>query len=135
MTLTRLIFSPEFKRIALKNTAVCLFFLINILFCEAQIIRTPVASAYTRLGAYTLHNTDAFSFSANQASLANINAVSGGIYGERRFLLEELSLYQAAFALPTGSGNFGLQASAINFRLHRALILLVATGGLQLVTG
>jgi len=88
-----------------------LFFLLVNLFCEAQILRTPVTSAYTRLGAYTLHYTDAFSFSANQASLAKIEMLSAGIYGERRFLLKELSLYQAAFALPTGSGSFGLQGS------------------------
>jgi hypothetical protein len=88
-----------------------LFFLLVNLFCEAQILRTPVTSAYTRLGAYTLHYTDAFSFSANQASLAKIEMLSAGIYGERRFLLKELSFYQAAFALPTGSGNFGLLGS------------------------
>ncbi|MFN2439790.1 MAG: hypothetical protein ABR503_11375 [Chitinophagaceae bacterium] len=86
-------------------------FFLQVIFCEAQIVRTPVTSTYTRLGAYTLQHTDAFSFGANQAALANINAVSGGVYGERRFFLEELSLYQAAVALPTGTGNFGLQGS------------------------
>ena len=95
----------------MRKIVLGLFFLQVVLFCKAQIVRIPVTSAYTRLGAYTLHNTDAFSFNANQATLANINEVSGGIYGERRFLLEELALYQVAFALPTSSGNFGLQGS------------------------
>ncbi|HVE61913.1 MAG TPA: hypothetical protein VNA26_08840, partial [Chitinophagaceae bacterium] len=86
-------------------------FFLQAIFCEAQIVRTPVTSAYTRLGAYTLQYTDAFSFGANQAALANINTISGGVYVERRFLLEELSFYHAAVALPAGSGNFGLQGS------------------------
>ncbi len=107
---SRLTFNLVFKATVLRKIALGLFFFQGI-FCEAQIVRTPVTAAYTRLSAYTLQHTDAFSFSGNQAALANINAVSGGIYGERRFLLEELALYQAAFALPTSSGNFGLQGS------------------------
>ena len=95
----------------MRKIALFLFFLHVVLFCESQIVRTPVTAAYTRVGAYTLQHADAFSFSANQAALANINAISSGIYGERRFLLEELSLYQGAFTLPTSSGNFGLQGS------------------------
>lgn len=33
------------------------------------------------------------------------------MYGERRFMLADLTSYQLAFALPTSSGNFGLQAN------------------------
>lgn len=33
------------------------------------------------------------------------------MYGERRFFLQELSLFEAAVALPAGSGNFGWSAS------------------------
>ncbi|MCW3074432.1 MAG: hypothetical protein JWP69_1501 [Flaviaesturariibacter sp.] len=80
-------------------------------FCGAQISKAPAASVYTRLTAYTPNNADAFSFSGNQAALAQVKSISAGVYGERRFLLQELSLYQAAFALPTRSGNFGLQGT------------------------
>jgi hypothetical protein len=67
-----------------------------------------VSSLYTKNGAYTKNHSDAFSFKANQAALAEINSLSGGIYGEKRFMLNELSFYQMSFALPTNSGNFGI---------------------------
>ena len=40
---------------------------------------------------------------------------SAGVYGERRFLLDELSLYQLAIAVPTNSGNFGVKAGYYGF--------------------
>jgi hypothetical protein len=40
---------------------------------------------------------------------------SAGVYGERRFMLNELSLYQLAIAVPTNSGNFGFKAGYFGF--------------------
>ncbi|MET0393116.1 MAG: hypothetical protein ABW019_08230 [Chitinophagaceae bacterium] len=76
----------------------------------SQVLRKPVAMAYTGLGAYSLQHADVFSFTANQASLATLKSTTAGVYGERRFLLAALSSYTAAAALPTSSGNFGLKA-------------------------
>ncbi|MFN2458781.1 MAG: hypothetical protein ABR502_11320 [Chitinophagaceae bacterium] len=70
----------------------------------------PASAPYTTLTAYSAHQADVFSFTGNQAALANINSLTGGVYGERRFLLQELSLYHLAFAMPTSTGNFGLKA-------------------------
>lgn len=70
----------------------------------------PSSVAYTKTTTYSSVQGDAFSFSGNQASLASYKHLSAGIYGERRFMLAELGLYQFAFALPTSSGNFGLQS-------------------------
>jgi hypothetical protein len=106
----RLTFNSEIKT-ALTKIGLSLYFLLLFLCGNGQMVRTPVTSAYNRACAYTLNYVDAFSFGANQASLANIKLISAGIYGERRFLLKDLSLYQVAFALPTQSGNFGLQGS------------------------
>lgn len=82
---------------------------------QAQILRRPVAAPYLSLGAYGTHNSDAFSFSSNQAALAQANNVQAGVYAERRFLLEELSLYTAAVTLPTSSGNFGFTTGYYGF--------------------
>ncbi|MES1214595.1 MAG: hypothetical protein ABUT20_03675 [Bacteroidota bacterium] len=60
-------------------------------------------------------HADAFSFTSNQASLAQVKNIAGGIYSERRFMLAELSLYNAAVVLPTNSGNFGLKAGYYGF--------------------
>jgi hypothetical protein len=81
----------------------------------SQTSRRPVAASYTGLGAYSISHTDVFSFVSNQASLAQIKTTAAGIYNERRFLLSEFNYYGAAFALPTQSGNFGINAGYFGF--------------------
>jgi hypothetical protein len=78
---------------------------------QSQSVRTPVNALYTQINSYSILHLDAFSFSANQAALANFKSFSAGVFSERRFLLQDLSLSQVAFALPTSSGNFGLNGS------------------------
>jgi hypothetical protein len=78
---------------------------------KSQSIKIPVSNTYTKTNAYSSVVSDAFSFTANQAALAGIKHFSIGAFGERRFMLENLSSYQLAFALPTSNGNFGLQAN------------------------
>lgn len=95
-----------------------LFFFIAVLLLSrssGQTLRRPVAAGYIGLGAYSLDHVDVFSFTANQASLAQINSAAGGIYAERRFLLAGLNNYNAVLALPTNSGNFGLKAGYFGF--------------------
>ena len=75
----------------------------------AQISQRPLAALYAGSGAYSLNHVDVFSFTVNQAALAQIKNAAIGIYGERRFLLSELSFYNAVLAIPTSSGNFGLK--------------------------
>jgi hypothetical protein len=58
---------------------------------------------------------DVFSFTNNQASLAQMKNAAAGVYGERRFMLTELALYQLAVAMPTKSGNFGIKAGYYGF--------------------
>jgi hypothetical protein len=82
-------------------------------FPAAQTVHRPAAALYTGLGAYSVTHADAFSFTANQASLAQLKNTCAGIYSEKRFLLKELALLLAA--LPTRSGNFGLAAGYFGF--------------------
>ena len=67
------------------------------------------------MSAYSIHQTDAFSFTGNQAALAYMSHFSAGSYSERRFLLQELSIYQMAVTLPTASGNFGICGNYMGF--------------------
>jgi hypothetical protein len=99
----------------LTKTFLILLFNFCILSIKGQTVRRPVAALYTGLGAYSTDHVDVFSFTNNQASLAQINNVSAGVYGERRFMLDELSLYQLAIAVPTTSGNFGIKAGYFGF--------------------
>lgn len=94
------------------------FFLWGSRRACAQVTRRPLTAAYVGKGAYSLHHNDVFSFTVNQASLAQLKNASAGIYGERRFLLEELSLYNIVFGLPTHSGNFGLTGSYYGFSIY-----------------
>ena len=82
---------------------------------NGQTVRRPVAAVYAGLGACSIDHVDVFSFTNNQASLAQMKSASAGVYGERRFMLNELSLYQLAIAVPTNSGNFGFKAGYFGF--------------------
>jgi hypothetical protein len=92
-----------------------LLFLFIHFIINGQTVRRPVAAVYAGLGAYSINHTDVFSFVNNQASLAQMKNASVGVYGERRFMLDELSLYQLAVAVPTNSGNFGVKAGYYGF--------------------
>lgn len=60
--------------------------------------------------------TGCFSFTSNQAALAGAKFAAVGVYGERRFMLEETSLYGLALALPTKNlGNFGVMVNYSGF--------------------
>ena len=97
-----------------KPFLILLFLSIHFII-NGQTVRRPVAAVYTGLGAYSTNHNDVFSFSNNQASLAQMKNASAGVYGERRFMLNELSLYQFAIAVPTNAGNFGFKAGYFGF--------------------
>ena len=106
-----------------------LFLVLLIAFrSESQILRRPVTAAYTGLGAYSLNHVDVFSFTANQASLAQLKNGAAGVYGERRFLLSELNNYTAVFGLPTAYGNFGVKANYSGFSDYNETQLGLAYG-------
>jgi hypothetical protein len=94
---------------------VCLlFFLLNS--AVPQSFRYSIALPYTGLSAYSAGQPDLFSFTANQAALAAVKQAGIGIYGERRFLLKEISSYILAALLPAGRGNFGIQLNYSGFK-------------------
>ena len=72
---------------------------------STQTIHTPLASYYPSSGAYSKNFRDVFSLSSNIAALSVLNSFSAGIYGERRFMLEETSLCTAAIVVPAFSGR------------------------------
>ena len=90
-------------------------FIIITLGGFGQSLRQPVAARYIGLGAYSINHIDAFSFTSNQAALAQIKNTAVGVYGERRFLLSSTNLYSAVAVLSTKQGNFGVQADYFGF--------------------
>ena len=91
----------------MKQLIVYILLLINF-SAPAQITRSPLSAGYTGIGVYSRHFSDAFSGTVNQAALAAINIPAAAIYGERRFMLKDLSNYAAALAIPSGLGGFGI---------------------------
>lgn len=91
-------------------------FLIASPSLYSQSLRQPVAAPYIGLGAYSKYQNDVFSFTNNQAALAQVKEAGAGVYGERRFLLAATSLYAAAVAIPTSKGNFGVSMKYLGFK-------------------
>ena len=91
------------------RTAFISIYVLVSFCCLSQTARQSLTPSYIKTGAYSHNHGDVFSFSANQAALVKISSFSVGIFSERKFMLNELNLFSAAFALPTNSGNFGLQ--------------------------
>ncbi len=93
----------------------CLLFFVSI-DSYAQTLRQPISAIYLGLGAYSTQQADVFSFVNNQAALAQIDNATVGVYGEKRFLLNETSLYAAALAIPSSLGNFGVSVKYFGFK-------------------
>lgn len=92
----------------MRNVVILLNLICFALVAQSQLLRRPVAAPYVSLGAYSILYADVFSYTSNPASLAQLKNAAAGIYTERKFLLRELSHYQAAAGIKTSSGNFGL---------------------------
>ena len=58
---------------------------------------------------------DINSIFSNQAGLGFMSDLSGTIFGESRFLVQEMKMINGAFAYPTASGTFGLSLSYFGF--------------------
>lgn len=90
--------------------------LAAMVYCKAQSLRQPVSAVYLGLGAYSTRHADVFSFVNNQAALGRVKEIAAGVYGERRFMLAETSLYTAALAIPSSLGNFGVSMKYLGFK-------------------
>lgn len=111
-----------------KSHFLLILILFRTLLVQGQTLRKPISSNYLGLGAYSLNHVDVFSFTSNQASLAQLKTASAGVYGERRFILNELNNYTAVIGLPTSTGNFGLKAGYYGFSDYNETQLGLAYG-------
>lgn len=93
----------------MKRQIICIPLLLAISArVHSQSVRSPIGAFYTETDPYSAITTEVFSTASNQAALAGVKQFSAGAYGEKRFLLQDLGLYKAAFAMPSKAGNFGL---------------------------
>lgn len=111
-----------------KNVIVITVFLVHAVFVKAQSVRYPVAIGYSSPAAYSKNFANAFSFTSHQAALGNIDSIAIGVYTERRFLLEELSLYKIAVCIPVRSGGFAVSAKHFGYNAYRETEFSVGYG-------
>lgn len=90
--------------------------LFNLSAAAAQSLRYSISQPYTGLSAYSREQHDALSFTGNQAALAQTEHAGIGVFGERRFMLKETSVYTLGAAFPTRLGNFGVQLNYAGFK-------------------
>src|SRR5690349_13987420 len=72
-------------------------FLLSLLFTGAgyaQMANSSISFAGRGLGAYSSNFQDVFSVADNVASVTGAKSLGGGMIGERRFMLQELSQYR-----------------------------------------
>ena len=105
---------PKFYDVK-KWLPLALMLVCNMHYSFAQTLRQNISMPYIGMGAYTTKQVDVFSFASNQAALAQTKEAGVGVFGERRFLLSQISNYGLAIALPTTLGNFGLQINQAGF--------------------
>lgn len=94
-------------------------FIISLNQLSAQSLRYSLAQPYISLSAYSVQQNDALSFTGNQAALAGTKHAGIGVFGERRFMLKETSVYTLGAAVPTRLGNFGIQINYAGFKNFR----------------
>jgi len=82
--------------------------LATVSACNAQSLFPAVGPLYTTINAYSPTFADAFSVTANQALLPSLDTISIGVYGEQRFMLNELRVCTAAIAWPLQRAGVGL---------------------------
>jgi hypothetical protein len=86
-----------------------LVFFLALLFerIYAQAIHLLPAEPFLHSGAYSIRFADPFSFTANSAALAFYDRAGAGVFGQKKFLLKELSSFQAAAYSPVSFGALG----------------------------
>jgi hypothetical protein len=86
-----------------------------VILSHGQIVRQPLSIRYAGLGAYSKNFVDVFSGTSNTAALAQLKTGGFGVYGERKFLLEELNQFSSVIAVPTRQGTFAVQGDYFGF--------------------
>jgi hypothetical protein len=96
-------------------------FLLLLLFPLAAFAgneNLPVGARSSALNHASVNLQDIWSIHHNQAGLAKLEKIGGGIYYESRFTMKELSLKGGVLAIPTKLGTFGVSVSSFGYKLY-----------------
>ncbi len=98
------------------------------LTAASQIVQGCPLLKYPEAGTYSTHFNNAFSFSGNLAQLSGYHQITGALFSERRYLLEQVQNSTAVIAIPSGVGGFGLEINSYGFAGYRESRFGIAYG-------
>lgn len=101
------------KKFVLSISCLC-----TVLFSSAGDDNYPFGARASGLANASVALSDVWSASQNQAGLAFMRTISGGIFYQNNFLMKELSIKAGVFALPVKGGTFGLLVSNFGYSLY-----------------
>lgn len=78
----------------------------------------PVGARSVGIGHASVNLQDIWSAHHNQAGLASLTQIGGGIYYESRFTMKELSLKGGVAAIPFEFGTFGVSVTSFGYKLY-----------------
>ena len=96
--------------------------------CFSQSLPVTAVPAAVRTGAYNNFMSHALGFTVNQGVLGLTKHFAASLYGEKQFVLHELSFYHVGVAQPAGAGAFGLQMAYAGDADYNALKTGLAYG-------
>ena len=112
---------PYFLHSVMQSLSRHLFVFVAIMLAvrgNAQVANDAVGANSTGMGGYTATLSDVWSTNNNQAGLGFVTDISGGIFYENRFLMQETSYRAGAFVLPVKSGAFGISVASFGYELY-----------------
>jgi len=95
-----------------------IFLFFTDVFLSKATNNFPIGARSAGLAHTSATLSDVWSTHNNQAGLAFLEKPEAGLYYENRFLVPELSLQGAAFAMPVKNGAFGVSYSRFGFNLY-----------------
>jgi len=102
----------------MKKIYSSIFSLCITLLANAGTENFQLGARSAAMGNASVSFFDLWSAQQNQAGLAFVRNISAGVYYEDRYLLKELSLKGASFALPVKGGTFGLCITNFGYSLY-----------------
>jgi hypothetical protein len=104
----------------MRNNTLRLLFIALLLpvYSFAGNENLPIGARSSAIGHASLNLQDIWSIYHNQAGLANLEKIGGGIYYESRFTMKELSLKGGVVAIPTKFGTFGVSVTSFGYKLY-----------------
>jgi hypothetical protein len=77
---------------------------------QAQTVHYPPSSNSIGSGAYSKNFADVFSFTSNPAALGWFSSAGVGVFTEQKFLVNELTFFTMAAAIPISNDGIGMNA-------------------------